>query len=82
MMNIIRSMIGTPPDIYVVITICDFLLLTHPAASTFVNHMTSQFYFMQKWGKCLSQILQIVTLGHTTQCHSATCNNVAICSKA
>ena len=44
-------MLGHPPDIHVVMTICDFLLLIHPAASTYVNHTPSEFYFIQKWGE-------------------------------
>ncbi|KAL4238058.1 hypothetical protein ACF0H5_002769 [Mactra antiquata] len=43
--NIIQNMSGSPPDYHLIIEICDFLLLVHPAANTYINHSRSQFYF-------------------------------------
>ena len=51
MLNVIRSLVGHPADIHLLVTICDFLLLTHPAASTFVFHSPDSFYFRHKWSK-------------------------------
>lgn len=43
--SIIQNMSGSPPDYHLILEICDFLLLVHPAANTYINHSRSQFYF-------------------------------------
>jgi hypothetical protein len=49
LVNIVRELIGSPPDLHAVILLCDFLLLMHPAASTYVSHNSEDFYFSHKW---------------------------------
>ena len=51
MVQITRQLIGSPPDLHNIITLCDFLLLMHPAASTYVSHNTDNFYFAHKWSE-------------------------------
>ena len=51
LISIVQQLIGHPPDLHVVMPICDFLLLVHAAANTFVFHMPNSFYFSNKWGK-------------------------------
>ncbi|KAJ8308471.1 hypothetical protein KUTeg_013345 [Tegillarca granosa] len=43
--SILQSMMGTPPDLHLIVAICDFLLLVHPAANTYISHSQSGFYF-------------------------------------
>lgn len=49
--SIVQQLIGHPPDLHVVMPICDFLLLVHAAANTFVFQTPNSFYFTNKWGK-------------------------------
>ncbi|XP_023931174.1 lysosomal-trafficking regulator-like, partial [Lingula anatina] len=49
MVKIIGHMMGSPPDINIVVTVCDFLLIAHPAASTFINHTADSFWFTHHW---------------------------------
>ncbi|XP_074663000.1 lysosomal-trafficking regulator-like [Tubulanus polymorphus] len=46
--TIIHCMMSSPPDTNMLVTICDFLLLVHPAAMTFVSHTIDGFYFTLK----------------------------------
>ncbi|XP_070578950.1 lysosomal-trafficking regulator-like isoform X2 [Ptychodera flava] len=48
--QLVQAMMGSPPDLDTVIAICDFLLVVHPAVSTFVCHAPSSFYFTQHTG--------------------------------
>ncbi|XP_078001240.1 lysosomal-trafficking regulator-like [Glandiceps talaboti] len=48
--RLVKDMLGSPPDLDTIITICDFLLVVHPAVSTFVCHAPSSFYFTQHSG--------------------------------
>ncbi|XP_077974826.1 lysosomal-trafficking regulator-like [Styela clava] len=61
MIELLRAVIGSPPSINILSKICDFLVATHPPASTFVCHTTSSFYFNLKTSennKDLGQITQ------------------------
>lgn len=50
-LSIISNLISLHPDIHHIIQICDFLLLTHPAANTFVYHNPTTFCFRNKWSE-------------------------------
>lgn len=50
-LSIISKLISLHPDIHHIIQICDFLLLTHPAANTFVYHNPTTFCFRNKWSE-------------------------------
>ncbi|KAK3092886.1 hypothetical protein FSP39_008387 [Pinctada imbricata] len=43
--SIVKSMMGQPPDVHMIVEICDFLLFIHPATNSFINHSKSSFYF-------------------------------------
>ncbi|XP_048259527.1 lysosomal-trafficking regulator-like isoform X2 [Haliotis rufescens] len=45
---IVEGMLGFPPDPVMLVAVTDFLLLVHPAASTFVVHATSS-HFLRCW---------------------------------
>ncbi|CAI9714704.1 lysosomal-trafficking regulator-like isoform X2 [Octopus vulgaris] len=47
---IIQKMVGSPPDSHLIVAVCDFLLLMHPAADTYINYARSGFYFSCWWG--------------------------------
>ncbi|XP_064622032.1 lysosomal-trafficking regulator-like isoform X2 [Lineus longissimus] len=49
--HLIQSMLDSPPEMNHLVTLCDFLLLVHPAASTYVIHTTDTFYFNTKWAE-------------------------------
>ena len=51
-------MTGSPPDYHLIIDICDFLLLAHPAANTYINHSKSEFFFNLAWGLPPSPLTQ------------------------
>ena len=50
--TIISNLIGYPADLATVVTVCDFVLLSHAAANTFVSHSDEAFYFKQNYGLC------------------------------
>nr|CAB3263579.1 lysosomal-trafficking regulator-like [Phallusia mammillata] len=43
--SVIRGVIGSPPDVALLSTLCEFLTATHPPEGTFVCHSVSSFYF-------------------------------------
>ncbi|KAH3864760.1 hypothetical protein DPMN_027786 [Dreissena polymorpha] len=47
--SIIQNLSGSPPDSHLITEICHFLLLAHPAAFTYINHMRMSFYFNLPW---------------------------------
>ncbi|XP_069116272.1 lysosomal-trafficking regulator-like isoform X2 [Argopecten irradians] len=47
--SICQSMMGSPPDVHLIVSMCDFLLNVHPAASTYINHAKEDFYFTLWW---------------------------------
>ena len=49
--SILQNMAGSPPDYLLILEICDFLLNVHPAATTYINHSKSLFYFNLSWGQ-------------------------------
>ena len=67
--NIIRCVVGSRPEIHVVMTMCDFLLLMHPAASTYVHHEPYHFYFMQNWGMSILVISTTERKGISRELH-------------
>lgn len=48
--TIIKKLVGSPPDSHLIVAVCDFLLLMHPAADTYINYTRSGFYFNCWWG--------------------------------
>ena len=42
---------GSPPDMHIIVAVCDFLLYVHPAANTYISCTQSGFYFKLWWGK-------------------------------
>jgi len=49
--SMLQSMLGTPPDLHLIMSICDFLILVHPATNSYINHTKSSFYFTTWWSK-------------------------------
>ncbi|XP_052057749.1 lysosomal-trafficking regulator-like isoform X2 [Mytilus californianus] len=49
--SILQSMLGTPPDIHIIMSICDFLLFVHPATNSYVNHTKNSFCFVTWWNE-------------------------------
>ena len=49
--KVIRSLLGSPPDLRLMMAVMDFLLLVHPAASGFISFNPEAFYFKLWWGK-------------------------------
>ncbi|KAL5007985.1 hypothetical protein ScPMuIL_013566 [Solemya velum] len=47
--NIVQCMMGSPPDFHLIVAICDFLLLAHPAANSYINHSKTGFFFNSWW---------------------------------
>ncbi|XP_056022508.1 lysosomal-trafficking regulator-like isoform X3 [Ostrea edulis] len=47
--SIITSMMGSPPDMHIIVSVCDFLLYVHPAANTYISCTQSGFYFKLWW---------------------------------
>ncbi|OWF37617.1 Lysosomal-trafficking regulator [Mizuhopecten yessoensis] len=47
--SICQSMMGSPPDVHLIVSMCDFLLNVHPAASTYISHARVDFYFSLWW---------------------------------
>ncbi|XP_055879864.1 lysosomal-trafficking regulator-like isoform X2 [Biomphalaria glabrata] len=47
--NVIKSLIGSPPDLHLLMAVMDFLLLVHPAPSGFINFNSNSFYFRLWW---------------------------------
>ena len=55
MAQLVHRLVGYPPDVHVVMAVCDLLLLLHPAASAFVFHTADSFYFSDKTGEAASR---------------------------
>ncbi|XP_041350649.1 lysosomal-trafficking regulator-like isoform X2 [Gigantopelta aegis] len=47
--SIVASLLGSPPDLHLLVNVTDFLLLVHPAASAYVNHADSYLFFKPWW---------------------------------
>ncbi|XP_071961754.1 lysosomal-trafficking regulator-like isoform X2 [Antedon mediterranea] len=43
--NIIKAIMGSPPETHLIAEVCDFLLAVHPAIQTFICHAKASFYF-------------------------------------
>ncbi|CAL1534578.1 unnamed protein product, partial [Lymnaea stagnalis] len=46
---VITSLLGSPPDLHLLMPVMDFLLLVHPAPSGFINFNPNYFYFKLWW---------------------------------
>ncbi|CAH1790633.1 unnamed protein product [Owenia fusiformis] len=57
--NIVQDLLGSPPDINLLVTICDFLLLLHPAMCTYISHTASKFYFLHKWSSSETKVKKL-----------------------
>ncbi|GFS19430.1 lysosomal-trafficking regulator [Elysia marginata] len=47
--KVIRSLLGSPPDLHLMMAVMDFLLLVHPAASGYISFNAEAFYFKLWW---------------------------------
>ncbi|XP_033121073.1 lysosomal-trafficking regulator-like isoform X2 [Anneissia japonica] len=43
--NLIKAIMGSPPETHLIAEVCDFLLAVHPAIQTFICHAKSSYYF-------------------------------------
>lgn len=46
LVELVRSLMGAPPEFSHVVAVADFLLLLHRASATYVSHARSNFYFL------------------------------------
>ncbi|XP_046387473.1 lysosomal-trafficking regulator isoform X2 [Ischnura elegans] len=46
LVEVIRSLMGAPPEFSHIVALSDFLILVHRASATFVSHARSSFYFL------------------------------------
>lgn len=60
--SIITSLMGSPPDMHIIVAVCDFLLYVHPAANTYISCTQSGFYFKLWWGQCRFVCLIVINL--------------------
>lgn len=44
--ELVRSLIGAPPELPHIVLIYDYLVLAHPASATYVTCVRSNFYFL------------------------------------
>ncbi|XP_059485723.1 lysosomal-trafficking regulator isoform X2 [Neocloeon triangulifer] len=44
--ELVRSLMGAPPEFSHIVAVADFLLLVHRASATYVSHARSNFYFL------------------------------------
>ncbi|XP_061172369.1 lysosomal-trafficking regulator-like isoform X2 [Saccostrea echinata] len=56
--SIITSMMGSPPDMHIIVSVCDFLLFVHPAANTYISCSQSGFYFKLWWDSGKDQTMR------------------------
>lgn len=46
LVELIRSLMGSPPEFSHIVAVTDFLVLLHRASATYVTHLRSSFYFL------------------------------------
>lgn len=46
LVELIRSLMGSPPEFAHIVAVTDFLVLLHRASATYVTHLRSSFYFL------------------------------------
>ncbi|XP_078313286.1 lysosomal-trafficking regulator-like isoform X5 [Crassostrea virginica] len=56
--SIITSLMGSPPDMHIIVAVCDFLLYVHPAANTYISCTQSGFYFKLWWDSAKESALR------------------------
>ncbi|GFN74593.1 lysosomal-trafficking regulator [Plakobranchus ocellatus] len=47
--KVVRSLLGSPPDLHLMMAVMDFLLLVHPAASGYISFNPEAFYSKLWW---------------------------------
>ncbi|XP_035828113.1 lysosomal-trafficking regulator isoform X2 [Aplysia californica] len=47
--HVVKSLLGSPPDLHLLMAVMDFLLLVHPAPSGFISFTRGAFYFKLWW---------------------------------
>ncbi|KAK6183248.1 hypothetical protein SNE40_010762 [Patella caerulea] len=47
--EIVEAILGSPPDLHMLMAVTDFLLLVHPAANSFINYKAESIYFKSSW---------------------------------
>lgn len=52
LVEVIKSLIGAPPDYYHIVAVMDCLILLHPVTTTFITHAKSSFYLLLSGGQC------------------------------
>ncbi|CAG5132645.1 unnamed protein product, partial [Candidula unifasciata] len=53
--KVITGLLGSPPELHLLMSLMDFLLLVHPAASGFISFTPSSFYFKLWWESARSR---------------------------
>jgi hypothetical protein len=46
LVELIRSLMGAPPEFSHIVAVTDFLVLLHRASATYITHLRSSFYFI------------------------------------
>lgn len=49
--ELVRSLMGAPPEFSHVVAVMDTLLLLHPANTTYITHLKNSFYFLLSAGQ-------------------------------
>ena len=46
LVELVRSLMGAPPEFAHIVAVADCLLLLHPASATYITHLRQSYYFL------------------------------------